>query len=124
MTTHEPNAVPTAVVCGVGAELGLGAALSRRFAAEAYHVLVAGRTTDKVGRVAGAITAGGGSAEPVTTDVTSESEVADLFDRAMDPGPGRLPADLVVYNAGNNRQIDFREVSAEQFESFWRVGCF
>jgi NAD(P)-dependent dehydrogenase (short-subunit alcohol dehydrogenase family) len=107
MTIHEPNAVPTAVVCGVGAERGLGAALCRRFAAEGYHVLVAGRTTDKVGRVAGAI-ADGGSAEPVTTDVTSESDITDLFDLAMAPGPGRLPADLVVYNAGNNRQIDFR----------------
>jgi NAD(P)-dependent dehydrogenase (short-subunit alcohol dehydrogenase family) len=124
VTTHEPNAVPTAVVCGVGAEQGLGAALCRRFAAEGYHVLVAGRTTDKIARVAGAIEAGGGSAEPVTTDVTSEGDVAGLFDRAMTPGPGRLPADLVVYNAGNNRRMDFREVSAEEFESFWRVGCF
>jgi NAD(P)-dependent dehydrogenase (short-subunit alcohol dehydrogenase family) len=115
VTTHEPNAVPTAVVCGVGAEQGLGAALCRRFAAEGYHVLVAGRTTDKLARVAGAIEAGGGSAEPVTTDVASEGDVAGLFDRAMTPGPGRLPADLVVYNAGNNRRMDFREVSAEQF---------
>jgi NAD(P)-dependent dehydrogenase (short-subunit alcohol dehydrogenase family) len=124
VTTSEPNPVPTAVVCGVGAEQGLGAALCRRFAAEGYHVLVAGRTTDKIARVAGAIAAGGGSAEAVTTDVTSESDVIALFDRAMAPAAGRLPADLVVYNAGNNRQIDFREASAEQFESFWRVGCF
>jgi NAD(P)-dependent dehydrogenase (short-subunit alcohol dehydrogenase family) len=124
VTTHEPNPVPIAVVCGVGAERGLGAALCRRFAAEGHHVLVAGRTSDKVARVAGAIAADGGSAEPITTDVTSESDVSHLFDRAMAPGPGRLPADLVVYNAGNNRQMDFREVSAEQFESFWRVGCF
>jgi NAD(P)-dependent dehydrogenase (short-subunit alcohol dehydrogenase family) len=42
----------------------------------------------------------------------------------MAPGDGRLPVDLVVYNAGNNRRIDFREVSARDFEKFWRVGCF
>ena len=35
---------PTAVVVGVGAERGLGAALCRRFAADGYHLLVAGRT--------------------------------------------------------------------------------
>jgi len=34
---------PTAVVLGVRAELGLGAALCRRFAAAGHHLLVAGR---------------------------------------------------------------------------------
>ena len=40
----------TAVVVGVGAERGLGAALCRRFAAERYHVLVAGRTPRRLRR--------------------------------------------------------------------------
>jgi NAD(P)-dependent dehydrogenase (short-subunit alcohol dehydrogenase family) len=113
----------TAVVIGVGAEHGLGAALCRRFAAEAYHVLVAGRTSSKIEQVVRRIVSAGGSAEPVATDATREQEVARLFDRAMTPGLGRAPADLVVYNAGNNRRIDFRETSAETFEDFWRVGC-
>ena len=42
----------------------------------------------------------------------------------MAPGEGFAPADLIVFNAGNNRRIDFREVTAAQFEDFWRVGCF
>ena len=25
---------------------------------------------------------------------------------------------------GNNRKLDFRELSADQFEDFWRIGCF
>jgi NAD(P)-dependent dehydrogenase (short-subunit alcohol dehydrogenase family) len=124
MTMQHDQALPTAVVCGVGAEKGLGAALCRRFAAEGYHVLVAGRTPHKIERIAAAITARGGSAEAVQTDVTEESDVVRLFDRAMAPGEGRLPVGLVVYNAGNNRRIDFREVSARDFEKFWRVGCF
>ena len=41
-----------AVVLGVGAEKGLGAAASRRFAKEGYHVLVAGRTPAKIEKVA------------------------------------------------------------------------
>jgi NAD(P)-dependent dehydrogenase (short-subunit alcohol dehydrogenase family) len=124
MTMQHEQALPSAVVCGVGAEQGLGGALCRRFAAEGYHVLVAGRTPHKIEAVAAAITAAGGSAEAVQTDVTEESDVIRLFDRAMAPGDGRLPVDLVVYNAGNNRRIDFREVSARDFEKFWRVGCF
>jgi len=39
---------PTAVVVGVGAERGLGAALCRRFAAVGHHVLVGGRTAGKL----------------------------------------------------------------------------
>src|ERR1700722_18510240 len=110
MKTDDRDAVPTALVCGVGAEKGLGAALCRRFAAEGYHVLVAGRTPAKLDRVVAAITAAGDSAEAAQTDVTEESDVVRLFDRAMAPGAGRRPADLVVYNAGNNRRLDFREV--------------
>jgi Thiamine pyrophosphate enzyme, C-terminal TPP binding domain len=44
--------------------------------------------------------------------------------RAVAPRDGLLPVDLIAYNAGNNRPIDFRDMTAEQFEDFWRVGCF
>jgi NAD(P)-dependent dehydrogenase (short-subunit alcohol dehydrogenase family) len=115
---------PTAVVIGVGAERGLGAALCRRFAAEGHHLLVAGRTPEKIERVVRTIRDSGGSAEPVATDAAQEAEVVRLFDRAVAPGDGRDPADLVVFNAGNNQRIDFRETTAAQFEDFWRIGCF
>ena len=72
---------PSAVVVGVGAERGLGAALCRRFALGGYHVLVAGRTAAKIGRVAETIVSEGGSAEPITTDATREEDVVRLFDR-------------------------------------------
>ena len=115
---------PVAIVFGVGAERGLGAALCRRFAAEGHHVLVAGRTAEKLERVVSTIRNQGGSAQPVIVDVTSEADVVHAFDRAFSPEAGLEPADLVVYNAGNNRKLDFRELSAELFEDFWRVGCF
>lgn len=114
----------TALVIGVGAERGLGAALCRRFAAGGYHVLAAGRTPEKLRHLQAQIEVTGGSAETMAADATKEADVARLFDRAMAPGEGRAPADLVVFNAGNNAHIDFREVTAKQFEDFWRVGCF
>jgi NAD(P)-dependent dehydrogenase (short-subunit alcohol dehydrogenase family) len=114
----------TAVVVGVGAERGLGAALCRRFASEGYHVLVAGRTPEKITQVAKTICAGGDSAEAITVDTTREDDVIRLFDGAMSPHNGREAADVVIFNAGNNRRIDFKELSAEQFEEFWRIGCF
>ena len=115
---------PTGVVVGVGAERGLGAALCRRFAEQGHHVLVAGRTPEKIEQVTRTIRDAGGSAEPVVMDTTREDDVVRLFDRAMSPGDGRDPADLVVFNAGNNQRIDFRELTAQQFEEFWRIGCF
>jgi NAD(P)-dependent dehydrogenase (short-subunit alcohol dehydrogenase family) len=108
---------PTAIVVGVGAEQGLGAALARRFAAGGHHVLLAGRSADKLEQAVGTITASGGSAEPVVADTTDEAAIANLFERAG------TTLDLVAYNAGNNQRIDFRELSAATFEAFWRVGC-
>jgi len=115
---------PSAVVVGVGAELGLGAALCRLFAAEGHHVFIAGRTPAKVEQVAKAIALAGGSAEPVAMDTTREADVVSLFDHAMAPGAGRDPVDLVVFNAGNNHRADLRELPAALFEGMWRVGCF
>jgi NAD(P)-dependent dehydrogenase (short-subunit alcohol dehydrogenase family) len=114
---------PKAIVVGVGAEQGVGGAVCRRFASEGYHVHVAGRTEAKIAKVVDAIAKAGGSAEAVTTDATKESEVVALFDRAFSAA-GRAAPDLVVFNAGNNKRVEFRDVSAELFEDFWRVGCF
>ena len=87
----------TAVVAGVGAELGLGAALCRRFAREGYHVLVAGRTPAKIDQVAASIERTGGRATPFPTDVTREEDVIALFDRAMTGGGASQAADLAAY---------------------------
>jgi NAD(P)-dependent dehydrogenase (short-subunit alcohol dehydrogenase family) len=89
----------TAVVVGVGAERGLGAALCRRFAAEGHHVLVAGRTPEKIAQVVKTIGAAGDSAEAIAVDTTREDDLAGLFDRAMGPGTGRSPADVVILSS-------------------------
>src|SRR5215469_8212311 len=110
---------PTAVIVGVGAEQGLGAAACRRFAEKGHHVLVAGRTLAKIEQVARRISAAGRSAQPVVTDTTNEGDVVRLFDRAMNPGDGFEPADFVLFNTGNNQRIDFRKLTAQVFEDFW-----
>jgi NAD(P)-dependent dehydrogenase (short-subunit alcohol dehydrogenase family) len=115
---------PSAIVVGVGAEQGLGAAVARRFAAAGHHIYVAGRTPDKIEQVVRTIRGSGGSAEPVVTDTTSEQDVLRLFELAFEARAGIEPPDVVIYNAGNNRRLDFRELSAAQFEEYWRIGCF
>jgi NAD(P)-dependent dehydrogenase (short-subunit alcohol dehydrogenase family) len=112
-----------AVVLGVGAEKGLGAAASRRFAKEGYHVLVAGRTAAKVEKVADSIRAANGSATPLAVDGTKEAEVIALWDKAMADDADGAPTDLAVFNMGNNAAVDIREMTAQHFEDSWRVGC-
>jgi NAD(P)-dependent dehydrogenase (short-subunit alcohol dehydrogenase family) len=112
----------SAVVVGVGAELGLGAALCKLIAQHDYHVVVAGRSLEKIDAVVRAIEARGHHAEAVVTDATSEPDVINLFDKAMTPRDGIEPPSLVVYNVGNNKRIDFRETTAAEFEGFMRSG--
>jgi len=110
-----------AVVVGVGAEDGLGAALSRCYAANDRHVLVAGRTLEKVEKVAATIRRNGGRASAYAVDTTQEEDVIRLFDAAMTDDEDGGPADLVTYNVGRNLKIDFRQMDASTFEDFWRM---
>lgn len=113
----------SAVIIGVGAEQGIGGALCRRFAGEGLHVIAGGRTSAKLDPLVDAIRRDGHSAEAFVMDVTAEADVLALFDHAMNLPNGIAPPSVVVFNAGNNQMIDFRQLSAEQFEAFWRVGC-
>jgi len=115
---------PKALILGVGAERGIGGAASRRFAKEGHHVLVGGRTAEKIDKVVATIRKEGGSATAVTVDGTKEDEVIRLFDKAMADDVDGSPADLFVFNMGNNAAVDFREMTAKHFEDSWRVGCF
>jgi NAD(P)-dependent dehydrogenase (short-subunit alcohol dehydrogenase family) len=108
----------SAIVIGVGPDRGRGAQLCRRFASQGLHVLVAGRTQEKLDAVAESIRGDGGSAESVVADATSESDVVALFEQG---GPH---LDLAVYNAGNNTPGRIIDMEADYFESSWRVCCY
>lgn len=114
---------PKAIVIGVGAEAGLGAALCRRFAAEGHHVLVCSRTAARIEKVADGIEKAGGMATAIPTDATSEADIIALFDRAMAADGRSGPADLIVFNAGNNARHELDGMSADFFEDVWRTRC-
>jgi NAD(P)-dependent dehydrogenase (short-subunit alcohol dehydrogenase family) len=112
---------PRALVVGVGAERGLGAALCRRFAREGLHAVAVGRTAERLEKVVSAIAREGGSAEAIVADASNESDVVAFFDKLA---ASAAALDIVVFNAGINRAQDFRTLSAQDFEAFWRIGCF
>jgi NAD(P)-dependent dehydrogenase (short-subunit alcohol dehydrogenase family) len=117
------NRKPRALVVGVGAGRGLGAALCRRFAREGLHVIAVGRTPERLAETVASIAAEAGSAEAIAADVTREADVIALFDTVLAKAAG-TPLEVVIFNAGINKAQDFRTLAAEDFEKFWRIGCF
>ena len=111
----------TAVVFGVGAEAGLGAALCRRFAREGLQVFVVGRTRERLEAVVAEIRGAGGKASALVADVTCSDDVARAFE---DVARAAGAPELVVYNAGNNRFMPLLEMDDAFFEDLWRVCCF
>lgn len=111
----------SALIVGVGGPNGLGAALCRRFAREGLHAVAVGRTATRLNEIVAGIEAAGGSAAAIAADATQEADVVGVFDTVLARG---APLDIVVFNAGINRAQDFRTLAAEDFEAFWRIGCF
>ncbi|MEE8506548.1 MAG: SDR family NAD(P)-dependent oxidoreductase, partial [Kiloniellales bacterium] len=104
---------PVAVVVGAGP--GLGSALARRFAVAGMAVAVARRRIDEL---AGLAEETGGRA--YACDATDRDSVEALFDSVeRDLG---TPA-LVAYNAGAYQRGGILEISADDFERCWRIGC-
>lgn len=110
----------TFAVFGVGAGDGLGAAIARRFAAEALTVMVIGRTQSKLDQIAEDIRRGGGTAISFIADAAQPAEVAAAIAAAESVGP----LEAVIANVGSNAPIAFSDLTPETFESFWRTCCF
>ena len=71
----------SAIVIGVGPERGLGATFASYFAAKGMHVYIAGRSEDKLHKIADKIEQNGGSVTAVVADTTVEDNVTKLFNK-------------------------------------------
>jgi NAD(P)-dependent dehydrogenase (short-subunit alcohol dehydrogenase family) len=106
-----------AVVTGGGQ--GIGEGIAKAFAKAGAAVVVAARHADRVNRVAADITAGGGRALAVPTDVTDRDAVTALADAAVSTFGG---LNVWVNNAGGSpvRQ-SLRELSQEDWDACVRL---
>lgn len=91
------NCVEDKVVVITGASSGLGEAAARLLAKEGAAVVLGARRAGRLQALAGEITASGGKALPVTTDVTDFHQVEALADKAIEKF-GRI--DVMINNAG------------------------
>jgi NAD(P)-dependent dehydrogenase (short-subunit alcohol dehydrogenase family) len=106
------------IVFGVGDVVGIGAATARRFAIEWQHVVLAGRTAEKLQRIHALITEAGGRATPLVCDVTDPLAIDAAFAAAGSE------LGVVIYNVGNNRYGPFLDIDPALFEAIWRDTTF
>jgi NAD(P)-dependent dehydrogenase (short-subunit alcohol dehydrogenase family) len=93
-----PSGTPrVAVVTGGGS--GIGAAAAHALAGDGWTVVIAGRRRDALDAVVAAGSGLGGALDAVPADVTDETSVRALFDRAIERH-GRV--DLLFNNAGTS----------------------
>jgi NAD(P)-dependent dehydrogenase (short-subunit alcohol dehydrogenase family) len=105
----------------VGAGPGLGAALARRFAREGYAVGLLARSESSLRPIQQEIERTGGRAGVYPADATDEGSLKSAFARLrqeLGGGP-----EVCIYNAGAYAVAGVLELTPEQFESAWRIGC-
>ncbi len=105
-----------ALVVGVGASRGLGAAIARRFAREGFAVTVAGRNEAKLAETYAELVAAGATAALVVGDAADPTDVQRFVRSAED----LAPLEVAIHNAGSNRPAAFLDVTPSSFESHWR----
>ena len=94
---HVPS-LADRVALVTGASRGIGAAIARRLATDGARVVLAARDRARLEVVSGEIVERGGDALAVSSDLTDESAVDDLFDR-VDRWAGHL--EVLVNNAAS-----------------------
>jgi NAD(P)-dependent dehydrogenase (short-subunit alcohol dehydrogenase family) len=118
MTDSRLLADRVAVITGGGG--GIGAATSRLFAEHGAHVVVADIDAELAHQTADAITAAGGSALAVVTDVRDAGYVSDLA-RTVQDRFGRI--DVLVNNVGHwlRHPGDFVDTDPQFWDELYRV---
>lgn len=107
-----------AVIVGVGP--GLGWALTKRFAGAGMQTLAAARNADKLRKLLEQSDMSSGRIRVHACDATRPADVAALFETAAKElgTPG-----VVVFNAGAYAPGGILEITPDDFERCWRIGC-
>ena len=101
-----------------GASSGIGWELGRQLAAEGCKVALLARRAEPLNELTATITAAGGTALPVVTDVGYREQVEAAFATVR----GRLgPIDLVIANAGVGRPTHLDPVNMADVEDTFRI---
>jgi 3-oxoacyl-[acyl-carrier protein] reductase len=96
-----------------GASRGIGKAICLAIAKEAATVILAARAIDKMNETAKLVTAAGGKAQIVPTELTDEKSIKNLV-KATGERFGRL--DILVNNAGITHSAKLEETKTQDYD--------
>ena len=96
-----------------GASNGIGRGIAEALAAAGAKTALAARRTEMLVEVASGIRSAGGTALPVTTDVTREDQVAQLFRKTYETY-GRV--DVIVNNAGVPTHVPIEDITLRYWQ--------
>src|SRR6188508_1212271 len=96
-----------------GASNGIGRGIAEALAAAGAKTALAARRTEMLVEVASGIRSAGGTALPVTTDVTREDQVAQLFSKTSETY-GRV--DVLVNNAGVPTHVPIEDITLRYWQ--------
>ena len=103
-----------------GASRGIGRAISLALAKEAATVVLAARAIDKMKETAKLVTAAGGKAQIIPTELTDEMSIRNLVS-ATGERLGRL--DILINNAGITHSAELEETSTEDWDRCFNVNA-
>jgi NADP-dependent 3-hydroxy acid dehydrogenase YdfG len=101
------------VVVITGASSGLGEATARLLSAQGAAVVLGARRVDRIQSLANELTASGGKALAVETDVTQRDQVQRLVDAAVETY-GRI--DVIINNAGLMPQSMLERLKVDEWD--------
>jgi len=101
------------IIVITGASSGLGEASARLLSAQGASLVLGARRHDRIRSLAGELTAGGGKAIAVTTDVTSRDQVKTLVETAVQTY-GRI--DVIINNAGLMPQSPLDRLKVDEWD--------
>jgi NADP-dependent 3-hydroxy acid dehydrogenase YdfG len=101
------------VVVITGASSGLGEATARLLSAQGAAVVLGARRVDRIQALANELTASGGKALAVETDVTQRDQVQRLVDAAVETY-GRI--DVIINNAGLMPQSMLERLKVDEWD--------
>jgi len=107
------NTIEGKVVVITGASSGLGEATARLLSARGARIVLGARRRDRIQALAGELTAKGGKAIGVTTDVTHYEQVKALVDAAV-KSYGRI--DVMINNAGLMPQSPLDRLKIDEWD--------
>ncbi|HKP19152.1 MAG TPA: SDR family oxidoreductase [Gaiellaceae bacterium] len=112
------TAAAARAVVVTGASSGIGAEIARAFGATGAGVVLVGRDEERLSMVARAVEEGGGTARPLSVDLTDHGRLPEIVAAALESF-GRI--DVLVHAAGIYLPEAVEDVSAEAFDRQWAV---